>query len=33
MQAAIAELRPWLLSIIAFGGIAILVYLMRFKPF
>ena len=33
MMAAIAGLKPWLVSIIAFGGVAVLVYLMMFKPF
>jgi hypothetical protein len=33
MQASIAGLRPGLLSIVALGGVAVLVYLMAFKPF
>jgi len=33
MNDAQAELRPWLLALIAFGGVAILVWLMMFKPF
>lgn len=33
MTEALSALRPHLLSLIALGGIAVLVYLMMFKPF
>ncbi len=33
MEQALAELRPRLLALIAFGGVAVLVWLMSFKPF